>query len=181
MALAIVALVAIGLLAWQTLTAGDGRTPTAAPPETPSASSPATTPRTTTSRPPTTTSAAPTTRSESPPPSAPAARSAAKLSKAVREYYSLLPDDTEEGYALLTDRYRSTTAGSFDTYDSFWDSVDKVNVKEVDATPPGSVEATVTYTFDDGRVVQERTAYGLVLDNGVLKIDSSEVLSSRQL
>jgi len=181
-ALAVVALVAVGLLAWQALTAGDGRTPSAAPPETTSASSPSTTPspRTTTSPRPTTTSAAPTTQSETPP-SAPAAPSAAKLSKAVREYYSLLPDDTEEGYALLTERYRSTTAGSVDTYESFWDSIKKVTVKDVDGSPPGTVEATLTYVFKDGRVFVERTAYGLVEEDGVLKIDSSEVLSSREV
>ncbi len=41
--------------------------------------------------------------------------------------------------------------------------------------------ATITYDYDDGRVYVERTRYRLVEDDGILKIDRSEVLSSRQL
>lgn len=99
----------------------------------------------------------------------------------MRGYYALLPDDTDAGYALLTERYRSATSGTQDNYEAFWDGIDKVTVRDLDATPPGSVEATLTYTFEDGRVIQERTAFGLVEDGGVLKIDGSEVLSSREL
>ena len=40
--------------------------------------------------------------------------------------------------------------------------------------------ATITYDFDDGRTFVERTRYRLVEDDGVLKIDRSEVLSSVQ-
>ena len=45
-------------------------------------------------------------------------------------------------------------------------------------TPPSSAQATLTYYFKDGRVVRERTAYGLVNDGGRLKISSTTVLSS---
>ena len=38
--------------------------------------------------------------------------------------------------------------------------------------------ATLTYYFKDGRVVRERTGYGLVNEGGRLKISSSMVLSS---
>jgi hypothetical protein len=44
--------------------------------------------------------------------------------------------------------------------------------------PPDSAEATITYYFKDGRVVRERTAYGLVNEEGILKINSTTVLSS---
>ena len=44
--------------------------------------------------------------------------------------------------------------------------------------PPRSAQATITYYFKDGRVVRERTAYGLVNERGQLKINSSTVLSS---
>ena len=37
----------------------------------------------------------------------------------------------------------------------------------------------MTYTYKDGHVVVERTAYTLIRQGGVLKIDSSEVLSSQ--
>ena len=48
------------------------------------------------------------------------------------------------------------------------------------ASAPGSVTATLTYHYADGRVFVERTAYRLVRDDGELKIDRSSVLSSVQ-
>ena len=39
------------------------------------------------------------------------------------DYYALLPGNTDAGWARLTDRYRSTTAGSRTTYERFWSSV----------------------------------------------------------
>ena len=53
-------------------------------------------------------------------------------------------------------------------------------MSDVTAAAPGSVTATITYDYDDGRVFVERTTYRLVEDDGVLKIDRSEVLSSVQ-
>ena len=100
---------------------------------------------------------------------------------ALQDYYALLPDHTDEGYARLTDRYRSTTAGSQDTYEAFWDDIERVTIRDSTATSGGRVEATLTYTFDDGRVVEERTAYRLVEQDNILRIDSSTVLSSREL
>jgi hypothetical protein len=48
----------------------------------------------------------------------------------------------------------------------------------VRASPPDGAQATLTYTFTDGRVVQEVIAYRLVDEGGVLKIAATEVLSS---
>lgn len=101
--------------------------------------------------------------------------------RALQDYYALLPDGTDEGYALLTDRYRSTTAGSKESYEAFWGEIERVSIRDSTATSGGRVEATLTYTFDDGRVVEERTAYRLVEQDGALRIDSSTVLSSREL
>ena len=47
------------------------------------------------------------------------------------------------------------------------------------ASPPGTVTATVTYDFDDGRVFVERTAYRLVPEDGELKIDRSDGAEQR--
>jgi eukaryotic-like serine/threonine-protein kinase len=44
--------------------------------------------------------------------------------------------------------------------------------------PPDSAQAALTYYFNDGRVVRKRTTYGLVEEDGRLKINSSTVLSS---
>ena len=53
-----------------------------------------------------------------------------------------------------------------------------VQIADVIAPSPDQGEATLTYTFTDGGVVQEVTAYRLVEEAGVLKIAATEVLSS---
>lgn len=186
--------VALALIAWWALeiVGGDGaRTPAAgrSSAATTSASpSPTTSKAATTSRPPATTSAATSTVSRpTPTPTstpAPAPRAgtptAAELVRALRNYYALLPQDTRTGYSLLTSRYRRTTAGSYASYAAFWGAIDRVQVSDAVGSPPGTVRATLTYFFKDGRVVDERTQYGLVRVDGVLEIDSSKVLSSRE-
>jgi hypothetical protein len=99
----------------------------------------------------------------------------------VRDYYGLLPSDTDAGWELLTDRYRSTTATSRDYYERFWGSIRSVEVSQVSSEAPSSVVATLRYAYDDGRTFVERTAYTLVRQDGRLKIDRSSVLSSRQI
>jgi len=118
-----------------------------------------------------------------PSPTAPRTGSAttgAQLASAVRSYYELLPDGTDAGWSLLTERYRETTAGSRQAYEAFWSGIQAVGVSDVAGTAPASVVATVTYEMDDGRTIVERTSYSLLRQDGVLKIDRSSVLSSRQ-
>ncbi|GAA2038317.1 hypothetical protein GCM10009740_33140 [Terrabacter terrae] len=186
-----------GLLASSLLRgAQPGGDPT--PPVVAGSSKPAKTPRTSASAPTTSTAEAPSPSTRpastptpkattpSPAPSQPSTTAgggpvAGDPTRAVRDYYRLLPGDTDAGWARLTDRYRATTARDRATYDKFWASVDSVSVGQVKASGPGSVEATVRYDFSDGRRFEERTAYTLVRQDGVLKIDTSSVQSSRQL
>ena len=63
-------------------------------------------------------------------------------------------------------------------YQQFWDSVTRISLADVKGMPPRSAQATITYYFKDGRVVRERTAYGLVNEEGILKINSTTVFSS---
>lgn len=105
---------------------------------------------------------------------------ASALSAAVRDYYGLLPGNTDAGWARLTDRYQRTTATSRAYYDRFWGSISRVQVSQVTSTAPSSVVATLRYDYADGRTFIERTSYSLVRDGGQLKIDRSSVLSSRQ-
>jgi eukaryotic-like serine/threonine-protein kinase len=98
----------------------------------------------------------------------------------VQDYYALLPDDLEAGWARLTPRYQRTTARNRATYESLWGAIDRVSVSDVTASAPGSVTATVTYEYADGRDFVERTSYKLLRQDGRLKIDRSSVLSSRQ-
>ena len=54
-----------------------------------------------------------------------------------------------------------------------------MSVSDATGTATGTVEATIAYRFKDGRRAVEDTRYQLVRSDGILKIDSSEVLSSR--
>ena len=105
---------------------------------------------------------------------------AAQAAEAIRSYYALLPQNRDAGWALLTDRYRRTTAKNRATYDAFWGSVASVSSSDVTGSASGAVTATITYAFTDGRTYVERTSYQLVRQDGVLKIDQSTVLSSSQ-
>jgi serine/threonine protein kinase len=102
----------------------------------------------------------------------------AQLAQAITDYYSLLPDNTDEAWNRLTKSYQHGTARNRSYYESFWNAIEKVTTSDVSGSSPDSAEATVTYTYKDGHVVRERTAYKLVEQDGILKINSSTVLSS---
>jgi hypothetical protein len=89
-----------------------------------------------------------------------------------------MPRNTDAAWPRMTSSYQINHAGGRQAYQRFWDAISKVTVANVSGTPPGSARATLTYYFKDGRVVRERTAYGLVREDGILKISSSTVLSS---
>jgi serine/threonine protein kinase len=156
-----------------------------------SASSPRTSPASPSASP-TSRSASPTTTPTSPAPvpsttAAPPAKggsgdvTASDLSTAIRDYYGLLPGNTDAGWARLTKRYQSTTATSRAYYDRFWGAINRVQLSQVSAQAPSTVVATVRYDYADGRTFIERTSYSLVRQDGQLKIDRSSVLSSRQV
>ena len=78
----------------------------------------------------------------------------------------------------MTASYQTNHAGGRRAYQRFWDAISKITVADVRGIPPDGAQATLIYYFNDGRVVRERTAYGLVKEGGRLKISSSTVLSS---
>jgi len=102
-----------------------------------------------------------------------------QLAQAISDYYALLPSNTDQAWNLLTKSYQHGTARNRQYYQSFWDAIQAVDTSDVTGNAPKSAQATVTYTYKDGHVVVERTAYTLIRQGGVLKIDSSEVLSSQ--
>lgn len=149
--------------------------PSAVPPTSSSTSSPT----------PTTTSS-PTRKASSPPRSTSSSSvrgtpTAAQLTAAIAGYYRLVPGDTDAGWSRLTRAYQTSTAVSRDYYETFWGSVQAVSARNISASPPGTVVATLTYSMKDGRTIRERTSFGLVMDGGILKINSSHVLSSQQV
>ena len=103
---------------------------------------------------------------------------AAQLRRAITSYYALMPRNTNAAWPRMTASYQTNHAGGRQAYQRFWDAISKITVADVRGIPPDSAQATLTYYFNDGRVVRERTAYGLVNEGGRLKINSSTVLSS---
>jgi eukaryotic-like serine/threonine-protein kinase len=92
-----------------------------------------------------------------------------------------MPRNTDAAWPRMTASYQTNHAGGRQAYKRFWDAIDKITVADVRGIPPDSAQATLTYYFKDGRVVRERTGYGLVNQGGRLKINSSTVLSSTSL
>ncbi|HEX5906919.1 MAG TPA: protein kinase [Propionibacteriaceae bacterium] len=102
----------------------------------------------------------------------------AQLRRAITSYYALMPRNTDAAWPRMTASYQTNHAGGRQAYQRFWDAVDRISVADVRGIRPRSAQATLTYYFKDGRVVRERTAYGLVNEGGRLKINSTTVLSS---
>jgi hypothetical protein len=118
----------------------------------------------------------PTTRTPSPTPSPrspiqngpPTSR---ELANAIVGYFDVVPGNLDAGWALLTPHFQKTKALNRQTYDSFWNSVERVGVSSATGEPPNAATATLSYRYKDGRVVTQQTRFLFVRQDGVLKID----------
>ena len=80
----------------------------------------------------------------------------------LRSYYSTVARrDYQTSWSMLTPEFQATTAGGYDAYAAFWDTVDEVEVRRVDVrqTPDGTTwpvvaDLAMRYTRR-GRVVDE--------------------------
>ena len=96
----------------------------------------------------------------------------------ITSYYALMPGDLDTAWTMMTADYQENHVGGRGAYDAFWNEVAAVTVSDVSASAPDQGQATLTYSFTDGSVVQEVTAYRLVDEAGAYKIAATEVLSS---
>ncbi|MGN6606658.1 MAG: serine/threonine-protein kinase [Jatrophihabitans sp.] len=101
-----------------------------------------------------------------------AAPTAADLSQAITDYFTLVPGDLDAAWQRLTPTFQQQRAGGRASFDAYWRSIDHVDVADVAARPPSTVTATLTYHYADGRTVTDATTFTLVRQGGVLKIDS---------
>jgi serine/threonine protein kinase len=97
--------------------------------------------------------------------------SAAELAAAITEYFQIVPGDLQSGWDRLTPHFQETRAGGWDSYQSYWHTVDHVDVSNVVGSPPDGASADLVYYYTDGRVVPQHTSFTLVRQGGVLKID----------
>ena len=102
---------------------------------------------------------------------------AAELAQAITTYYSLVPDRRDQAWDRLTRSYQRSPSGGRQGYEAFWKPIGRVSVADVEGKPPNEAEAVITYVYRDGRALRERTRFGLVEDDGILKINSSRVVS----
>lgn len=166
---AVLALLAVAGAGYLMLGAGGGETPAAAPQD--STSSPPGTERST--RPSESKSAEPSPRSTPPPKDA----AAAKV-RFVETYFATVPDDTDAGWDQLAPSMQQEVGR--DDYEAWWGSID--SVEATDVTPVAgepAVNVVLTYSFDDGRVVEERQLIRLQPTGGEYLVAGDEVLSSR--
>ena len=107
---------------------------------------------------------------DSPSQSAPAAGTGLAAKKAfLHDYFRKAPGGTDEGWALLTPRYqREVGRGS---YDGFWGTIRSVDVGQVSNAGGNTVDATLTYTRDDGSTTTEQHHLSLVHSGGGYLID----------
>jgi hypothetical protein len=95
----------------------------------------------------------------------------------VEEYFSLVPDDTDAAWELLAP---SMQAQGREAYDAWWDSVDEVELQQVQATGGDpTVDIRITYFFEDGSTTRERQRLTLERSGDRYLIADDEVLSSR--
>lgn len=152
---------------------GEHGTPAAAPPSaTKSMTSPET--RTPAAPPPPTGSAPPGTST----PTTTSGAGQTTPAGTVTGYYALMPDNLPQAWTWLTARYQQHPAGGYGGYQTFWGRIRTVQVSGVNPLSANQVDATVDYTFRDGRTVREEHRYTLVNQAGRWLIDQSTVLSS---
>ncbi|MCX2729676.1 protein kinase [Saccharopolyspora sp. NFXS83] len=96
----------------------------------------------------------------------------------VSEYYAAMPGNLSVAWQQLTPDYQTNHAGGYEAFSEFWEPVRGVQASGVSTEGPNTALATITYDFDDGRTVAEKTRYTLVRDGESWKIAATTVLSS---
>jgi hypothetical protein len=166
-AVALVALIVLGVIAALFATNGDDDDPAAATTTTTAVPTSETTAATVEET--TTTEAPPeTTVSEEEEPS-----SDLSPEDAAREYFALLDEgDIEAGWQRLTPRYQNESGGR-DSYEGFWSSIESVEVLEASQGDDLTAVVTLRYTRDDGTSSEETNTIVFREQGGQLLIDGS--------
>jgi serine/threonine protein kinase len=163
--LAIVAAAVAGILLANFFSDGTKKQNNAAPLP-PAAQAPAPT-TTTTPRP---TTKKPTTTTE-PTSSTPEQVTQQDMERAVREYYSLLPQHPDQAFNRISSRFQAATGG-FDNYKKFWSLVEEAKTGRTAGANAQGVAMLVTIKAKDGRTSRELHVFTFTQQNGKLLIDT---------
>jgi hypothetical protein len=99
----------------------------------------------------------------------------------VSSYYALVPGNLDAAWPRMTASYQVNKAKGRSGFSGFWNTIARVTATNVTGSPPSAATATITYYRKDGQIIQERTQFGFVLEDGILKINSSTVLGTTVL
>jgi hypothetical protein len=98
------------------------------------------------------------------------------LEKFVSSYYSDVTKDTDRTWDQLSPSMQNF-AGGRDGYDSFWKTIDKVRVNEIQVNDSGqSAVSNLTFTRDDGTASTETHQLTFVTHDGDYLIESDQLL-----
>jgi serine/threonine protein kinase len=90
--------------------------------------------------------------------------------QAVRDYYALLPDDTDQAFDLLSDRAQRKSGGKR-KYTRFWNTIESVQVEKTESEG-NRVAAVLLYEAKNGQESRETSSFALVQEDGQLLIDN---------
>ncbi len=160
-AVALIVLGAAGLATWAALSNGSRPSAASSPgsdrsPKTSGAASSPTSPDDST-----TPGSSPDTTS-TPPAGGSGTSSSARAEGFVSDYYTLVPNDLDAGWAELSPDFQREIGRS--SYDGFWSGIDSVDLTSVDAVGPKTVDYTITYHRSSGDTSTETKEITLVRD-----------------
>ena len=157
---------------------GSGPTAPIFPP--PSSRSKPTSPAATSSHNPHRTTPPKTSGSTTPPPATGfGAPTGEELVLTVEDYFSLVPNHLQAGWARLTHQFQRGTGKGLVNYFKYWRTVERVEMKNPHPRPPHIVFATVTTYYKNGHVVTALYRFHIKREHGVLKISKADTLTSR--
>ncbi|WP_158844676.1 serine/threonine-protein kinase [Saccharothrix deserti] len=93
----------------------------------------------------------------------------------VRDYFSLLPENVDEGFSRLSDKMKAASGG-IAGYKSRWDQVKSVSLDEVSQNADYAYIVVISYQMKDGSRTSERKLVGLAWRGQSLFIDKEDPL-----
>jgi serine/threonine protein kinase len=95
------------------------------------------------------------------------------VERAVRDFFTLLPDDTEEAYALTSPGFQSRHP--YEGFDNFWSDFDDVRLRNIQAQDGSTTAAVeIEYVSEETRQVELHTITVTVGEDGRVRLDSDD-------
>ncbi|WP_033436787.1 serine/threonine-protein kinase [Saccharothrix sp. NRRL B-16314] len=100
----------------------------------------------------------------------------AQQEQTVRDYFAMLPADSDEAFGRLSDKMK-TTSGGLAGFKGRWDQVKSVSLREVSQNADYAYVVVLEYEMKNGSRTTERKLVGLAWRGQGLFIDKEELLA----